>query len=331
MSDFGKMRADEEKERDTSRSISRAFSRFLSTATMIVPISLSIFLAVPAQAVGMQETSDGPLKSESDSKGEQRKNLELIEQIATSAEERSSIIKGVDRQKRDNEFSLREPVRVDKAGAFKLRDSSRVTLSNQQTRTDSFLERGASFPNILSPRFDATVIENSSLIGLRFAADPNRPSTTGLEVALTTAMKLRPVTRPGASYSITGQSRELADQFYDLGLRLGYWGFRIDATIVRQNNAYAGDYNGFGLGIGYNSSRFDTSISLKAFTEGDHLAGINEVDQAIHDVEFGAAYRLTRNLSLKGQVNYTRFNNSLLENRLGVAAQSVYLTGRLSF
>lgn len=239
-----------------------------------------------------------------------------IRPIEVHEKQTASIAGGLD-------VSLRTPDGKEENALFQLRDTGPTTVFDVN-RTDNLLTRSAGLSSLLRGTSGPAVVGNYSSLGVRLGANPADPAS-GFRMALTSALEFSEAGLPLAG------ERGMLDRSYDMGVRLGYWGFRIDASVVRKDSLVAGNYVGFGLGVGYSSSRFDTSISLKAFTEGEHLANVHEFDQEVQEFELGAAWRFTNRLSLAGTVNYTRFNNRILENQLGLSEQSVYLTGKLAF
>ncbi len=274
----------------------------------------------PAFSAQAQDKSDA--KETTDDKA-------IIEQIIPAAEKRKSAQASTETVTQLNlDLSLRGGANQKQKGLIKLRDISsapavdRLRASNTSALLSSI--------NALKGS-DSEALYNGTVTFQLPISNSDAGNPKSFEMALTSHVGLSRSLQQSEAFASKYQN-PMMEHRYDLGVRLGYWGFRIDASIVRQDSVLSNSYSGVDLGLGYHSNRFETRLSLKAFREGQHLTGLGELDRAIHDIELAAAYRISSNISLSGRLRYTDFSsNSFLEQELGFTSSSVFLGGRVDF
>jgi len=235
---------------------------------------------------------------------------------------------------KDLELSLRDKTKSTESsdnGFFYLREAgpstTGPTMGSMSDRPD--------FSSLLAP--DGTVrgsygqdlFGTTGRLGVTFGADKNDPNDRGFEIALKSAYRLSMQGLPAAN---AFNSSDLAERQYNVGLSLGYSGFGLDATLMRQTSLFDADMSGFDVGFSYQAPSWSARLSMSEYREGADLYGIENEARNIISVELGASYRLTDSLGLTGGVRYYDYGSRLmLDPEAGEKSQMIFLGGRLRF
>ncbi|MBB4211196.1 hypothetical protein EV659_10335 [Rhodothalassium salexigens DSM 2132] len=157
-------------------------------------------------------------------------------------------------------------------------------------------------------------------------------ATDGLSVAVTSAVMQRPNSGGTAAGAFDFQLSPL-DETVSLGLSLGYWGFNLDANVMRETALFTGNVEGIDLGLGYSWDDFSTSISVGEFRQDDlGVGGPGLVDDInYYKMELGATYQLTRSFHLSGGVQHFEYGQQWRAFSDRQRFQLLYLSGQLRF
>ncbi|NVJ71288.1 MAG: porin [Alphaproteobacteria bacterium] len=231
---------------------------------------------------------------------------------------------------KDLELSLRDKTESEENGFFYLREAGPASAGS----IGSLNER-PDFSSLLSP--DGTVrgsygqdlFGTGGRVGLSFGADKHDPTDRGFEIALQSAYRLSMQGLPAAN---AFNNSDLAERQYNVGLSVGYSGFNVDASLMRQTSVFESDMSGFDVGFSYQANSWSARLSMSEYREGADLYGIENEARNIISVELGASYRLTNTLGLQGGVRYYDYSNRLMLNpEAGEKSQMIFLGGRLKF
>ncbi|WP_417456382.1 porin [Kordiimonas sp.] len=235
---------------------------------------------------------------------------------------------------KDLELSLRDTSGKDDSGFLYLRDRS-ASISGTLGAPGNLNDR-PDFSSLLAP--DGTVRGSygqdlfgaNSRMGITFGGDPNGvPSDRGFELSLESNYRL---SLQGLSATNGFGSTDQAERHYNLGFSVGYSGFNVDASVMRQESLFEREISGYGVGFSYQATSWTARLSLSEYKEGADLYGIENEARNIISVELGASYRLTDNVGLKGGVRYYDYGSRMmLDPEAGEKSQMVFLGGRLKF
>lgn len=230
----------------------------------------------------------------------------------------------------DLELSLRNKTESPENEFFYLRDVSPGPTKGMA------LDNRPNFSSLLAP--DGTVrgsygqdlFEGNSRVGvMSFGGDKNDASNRGFEIALQSAYRL---SMQGIPATTGFGNSDLAERRYNVGLSLGYSGFNLDASVMRQTSVFEPELTGFDVGFSYEASSWSARLSLSEYQEGADLYGIENEARNIISVELGASYRLSERIGLLGGVRYYDYGSRLLVNpEEGEKSQMIFLGGRLKF
>ncbi len=230
----------------------------------------------------------------------------------------------------DLELSLRKKTESPENEFFYLRDVGPSPTKGME------LDNRPNFSSLLAP--DGTVrgsygqdlFEGNSRIGvMSFGGDKNDASDRGFEIALQSAYRL---SMQGIPATTGFGNSDLAERRYNVGLSLGYSGFNLDASVMRQTSVFEPELTGFDVGFSYEASSWSARLSLSEYQEGADLYGIENEARNIISVELGASYRLSERIGLLGGVRYYDYGSRLLVNpEEGEKSQMIFLGGRLKF
>ncbi|UTW55449.1 porin [Kordiimonas sp. SCSIO 12610] len=227
------------------------------------------------------------------------------------------------------ELSLRSSEEKKDEGFLYLQDKSSISTINSQSASHR-----PGFSSLLAPsnaiRGNAsTIFDGSSRIGLSFGSNEEE-GERGLEVAIESAYTLS-----GTNPQLNGNNYDLSDPFadrsYNVGLSVGYSGFNLNASVIREESLWNGGTEGFGVGFSYTGSRWTAKLSLSEYKEGTDLQGINNEVRNFVSVELGASFELSRRFGLLGGIRYYDQRNSYLSQSDFGSAQTFFLGGRLKF
>lgn len=241
---------------------------------------------------------------------------------------------------------------IDHANAEKVSGLD-LTLSGKDTRIESgFLSLNDSrpvvptapsdvserpdFSSLLSPNgivrgsYGQDIFGTTSRLGVTFGGDPAAATgTSGFEIALQSNYRL---SMQGLSSTVGFSDIGLAETSYKAGLSLGYSGFGIDASLMRQTSLFASDLQGYEAGLSYQAPSWSARIAMSEYSEGADLLGIENEVRNIISFELGASYRLTDRVGLSGGVRYYDYGSSYIANpEQGEKSQMIFLGGRLRF
>lgn len=255
-------------------------------------------------------------------------DLFMAEQIA---KQRTALEASKDAKLKGLDLSLAGKELEKNSGFLSLSDS-RPAL--QSSNTD-LVER-PDFSSLLAPSgavrgtYGQDIMGGRSRLGVTFGgdktgADPSR----GFEIALQSQYRQ---SMQGLSAATGFADVGLAETQYKAGLSLGYSGFGLDASLLRQSSLFANNMAGFEAGFSYQATGWSARIAMSEYTEGTDLYGIENEARNIISFELGASYHLTDNVGLKGGVRYYDYSGSYAINPDdGDKSQMIFLGGRLRF
>lgn len=230
----------------------------------------------------------------------------------------------------DLELSLRDKSESSDNDFFYLRDVSPNAAGGMS------LNDRPNFSSLLAP--DGTVrgsygqdlFDGSSRLGvMSFGGDKNDANDRGFEIALQSAYRM---SMQGIPATTGFGNSDLAERRFNVGLSLGYSGFNLDASVMRQTSVFEPEMTGFDVGFSYQASSWSARLSLSEYQEGADLYGIENEARNIISVELGASYRLSERIGLLGGVRYYDYGDRLLLNpEEGEKSQMIFLGGRLKF
>lgn len=228
----------------------------------------------------------------------------------------------------DIDLSLRRPVVERGDGFIYLTERSPIkTITDKNSKRPTFSSLLAPSGSIRNVR--SGVLDRSSRIGLSFGSDEN---SRGLEIAIESAFQLSGNTRKPTSNEIYSLEQQFAERVYNVGVSVGYSGFNLDATVIREQSLLNGDTEGFGVGFSYTGNRWAARFSLSEYTEGSDLYGINNEVRNFVSLELGATYNLSERWGILGGIRYSDMRNAeFLTDNPFRRSQSVFLGGRFRF
>ena len=249
----------------------------------------------------------------------------IAEQIA---KQRSGVEKSKADKLRGLDLNLADDKLKKETGFLSLSDSRPVLKNGSSDLTDR-----PDFSSLLAPN---GVVRGSDLfgastrLGVSFGGDQTGTRTNrGFEIALESQYRL---SLQGLSATTGFADASGAQTQYRAGVSLGYSGFGVDASLMRQSGLFARDMAGFEAGFSYQASSWSARIAMSEYTEGTDLYGIENEARSIISYELGASYRLTDNVGFTGGVRYYDYGSnyfSAAEN--GDKSQMIFLGGRLRF
>lgn len=257
-------------------------------------------------------------------------DLFIAEQIAkqrrSASDGKADDLKGLD-------LSLREENVNGDSGFLSLSDS-RPRLAT----SDNDLTSRPDFSSLLAPTgavrggYTQDLFGASSRVGLSFGGDSNGENGgRGFEIALESQYRL---SLQGLSATSGFADAGQAETQYRAGVSLGYFGFGVDASLMRQSGLFVRDLEGFEAGVSYQASSWSARIAMSEYTEGSDLYGIEKDARSIIAYELGASYRLSDRLGLTGGVRYYDYgSNYFTTSKPGEidTSQMFFLGGRLRF
>jgi len=251
------------------------------------------------------------------------------------AEQVAKLRSGDDKDKageiKDLELSLRDTSGAKDNGFFYLHDRSAQqptlgVIGNPGDRPD--------FSSLLAPNgtvrgsYGQDMLDANSRLGLSLPLSSN-PHAAGLEVSVESSYRLSMQGIPALSPLATS---DMAERNYNFGVTVGYSGFNLDASMMRQESLFERDISGYGVGFSYQATSWAARLSLNEYKEGADLYGLENEARNIISVELGASYRLSSNLGLQGGVRYYDYGSRMmLHPEAGEKSQMVFLGGKLSF
>lgn len=152
----------------------------------------------------------------------------------------------------------------------------------------------------------------------------------GLEVSFESAYRF---TQDGSPTSAAFADSGSMNREYNLGVTLGYSGFGVDATMIRQTNLFEPNLSGFDIGFSYRSKSWAARLSMSGYRAGADLFGIENDVRSIVSVELGASYKLTDKIGFKGGVRYYDYGDQwvVVDPDAGENSQMLFLGGQLKF
>jgi len=280
-------------------------------------LSFALLLALVAAPVTAQG-SDGPASDE--------KNKATTQKTAPKATDVDD--DNGDEAFEDIDLSLRRPVVERGDGFIYLTERSPIqTITDKNSKRPTFSSLLAPSGSIRNVR--SGVLDRSSRIGLSFGSDED---SRGLEIAIESAFQLSGNIGKPTSNEIYSLEQQFAERVYNVGVSVGYSGFNLDATVIREQSLLNGDTEGFGVGFSYTGNRWAARFSLSEYTEGSDLYGINNEVRNFVSLELGATYNLSERWGILGGIRYSDMRNAeFLADNPFRRSQSVFLGGRFRF
>ncbi len=249
---------------------------------------------------------------------------QIAKQRASAEPTKADKLRGLD-------LSLGEEGLKKETGFLSLNDS-RPRLNNSP---DDLTDR-PDFSSLLAPTgtvrgtYTHDLFGATSRIGLSFGGDkPGEGSDRGFEIALESQYRL---SIDGLSATTGFADAGQAETLYRAGVSLGYSGFGVDASLMRQSGLFARQLEGFEAGLSYQATTWSARIAMSEYTEGSDLYGIENDARNIISYELGASYRLTDKVGFTGGVRYYDYgSNYFSTSEDGDRSQMIFLGGRLRF
>ncbi len=227
------------------------------------------------------------------------------------------------------ELSLRDSSEKKDSGFLYLRDTS---IDSKLSSSSVALANKPDFSSLLAPngmlrgKHGQDILGAQSLIGVTLGANKNDPTNKGIEIAVQSGYRLSMPEMFGDT------NMDLAARHYNVGLSVGYSGFNVDASLVRQTDPFDTDLYGYDVGFSYQATSWSARFGLSEYKEGTDLYGLENEARNIISVELGANYRLTDRMGLSGGVRYYDYGSRLMLNpEQGENSQMVFLGGSLRF
>lgn len=229
------------------------------------------------------------------------------------------------------DLSLGEKKLKKETGFLALSDSRPVIKNSPSDLTER-----PDFSSLLAPNggvrgtYTQDLFGASSRVGLSFGNKTSGDKTRrGFEIALESQYRL---SLQGLSTTTGFADAGQAETHYRAGLSLGYSGFGIDASLMRQSGLFAKNLEGFEAGFSYQATTWSARIAMSEYTEGTDLYGIENEARNIISYELGANYRLSDKVGLTGGVRYYDYgSNYISASENGDKSQMIFLGGRLRF
>ena len=258
-------------------------------------------------------------------------DLFIAEQVAKL---QSGDQKDKDEKIKDLDLSLRDTTGAADSGFFYLRDSSATAGMPGSMIMPGGLHDRPDFSSLLAPdgtvrgSYGQDILDTSARVGLSLPTSSN-PYAPGIEVSLESSYRM---SMQGIPALAGFGSSDTAERNYNIGVTVGYSGFNIDASMMRQESLFEREISGYGVGFSYEATSWTARLSLSEYKEGADLYGIENEARNIISVELGASYRLTNSLGLQGGVRYYDYGSRIMLNpEAGEKSQMVFLGGRLKF
>jgi len=228
------------------------------------------------------------------------------------------------------ELSLRDRKPGDD-GFFRLSDSR-----NLQNYRAGQLTENPNFTSLLAPTgqlksaYSQNTSSGSSRFDLSFGGDKNNAEDRGFEISLQSGFRY---SADGLPTTSDFADLATANREYNVGVTLGYSGFGVDASLVRQTSIFQPETSGFDVGFSYRSTSWAARLSMSEYQEGADLFGIENDVRSIVSVELGASYRLTDSIGFKGGVRYYDYGDQwvVVDPEAGENSQMIFLGGQLKF
>lgn len=154
-----------------------------------------------------------------------------------------------------------------------------------------------------------------------------------LGIELSSRIQLLPTNIPGATTN-PSLTEAFQSQRYDLGVNVGYLGFKLGANYKSTIDEFNEGYKGLDVGLSYIGSSWSTRLSVGEYRRSaDQLWGLRDGDtDNYYTFSIGASYGLTRWLSLSGGFRYFDFGDGFgLANELNSDSSTFYLGSRIKF
>lgn len=232
-------------------------------------------------------------------------SVEAIPPVSTSS--RSAPV--ADRASDDAEFLF---FRANDAVEARLKASK---AGEPNARLNYFTPRaatlGAGFDSLLAPsRSDTLLIDftprsANAHVGLSYLGTDDEAAKPSLDIALTSRLSVT-TTDTFSAASESSLAGLLDRRSYNVGLNIGYSGFNLGASVMREEGGLLANYEGYDVGLSYSGSSWSTSLLFGEYTrrQGGLLFGLEGFDNDYYSVELGASFRLSPVFSLSGAVRY---------------------------
>lgn len=202
-------------------------------------------------------------------------------------------------------------------------ENSSLQVSTSVFRSSSFTPSAS----VVSGELENTLLPGDSWLLNSFT--PRYP-TAHLRVGLTPGgegadeskfditLNTQVVTSPTETFGPDGTgylTESLPRRSYNVGMNVGYSGFRVGANLRGEEGAYFDGISGYDVGISYNRPSWSTSLMFSEYRQSNtYLLGLNDPlsGDTFFALEFGAAYRLNPWLKFVGAVRYYEDPNMLL-------------------
>ncbi|WP_262692438.1 porin [Kordiimonas aestuarii] len=257
-------------------------------------------------------------------------DLFIAEQVSKL---RSGEQKDKDEKIKDIDLSLRDTSGANDSGFLYLRDRSAAGMPGSMIIPGDLGDR-PDFSSLLAPdgtvrgSYGQDILDTTSRMGISLPTSDN-PYAPGIEVSLESSYRMSLQGIPALSGF---SSSDTTERNYNIGLTVGYSGFNLDASMMRQESLFDREISGYGVGFSYQASSWMARLSLSEYKEGADLYGIENEARNIISVELGASYRLTDSLGLQGGLRYYDYGSRImLHPEAGEKSQMVFLGGRLKF
>lgn len=175
--------------------------------------------------------------------------------------------------------------------------------------------------------------------GLSLSVDPDGDAVTdnslGLDISSELMIEspntaLHPMSTSLGGYA-TGLGR-FDRRSVNIGVSLGYAGFRMGASMSRETGGFETGYAGVDIGLAYMSQAFSTELSVGEYDVVNSDLALVGLDQDFTRLELGAAYAVSERVRFSGGVRLFDYSSRFgLENGGPDRSGVLYLGTRLNF
>lgn len=170
-------------------------------------------------------------------------------------------------------------------------------------------------------------------LSLSYGSETAEDARNRLDIELSSSINVVPVDIPGVVNNAS-LLEAFARQEYNLGLKIGYQGFNLGASLKREYGEFSDGYEGFDVGLSYRAKSWSTSLSVGEYrrTYDNILGEVSDPDNSYTAFELGASYNLSRAFRLTGGFRHFEYGADFALEQEGVArSQIFYLGTRLNF
>ena len=193
---------------------------------------------------------------------------------------------------------------------------------------ESFLEPGEAWLlSTFTPRYA------NAHVSLTYGRTDEESARKALGIELSSSLRVRQVDMPGVAAS-PSLAEALGRQQYKIGLKIGYLGFNLGASLRSEMGEFSDGFKGYDVGLSYQGSSWSTSLSVGEYSRryAHIFSDTEDLENKYYAFELGASYSFSRAFSLSGGFRHFEYGSSNLLDADGAArSQIFYLGTRLNF